>query len=74
MGLENKIIYGSYFPIISSKIDDKNSHFKTFEEIAEFSDKVELIEDYKRIQEDLLRDIGVPNDYLDAGASVYLKE
>lgn len=74
MGLENRIIYGSYIPAISSKINDKNSNFKTFEEIADFSDKIELIEDYKRIQEDFLRDIGVPNDYLDAGASVYLKE
>lgn len=74
MGLENRIIYGSYIPVISSKINDKNSNFKTFEEIADFSDKIELIEDYKRIQEDFLRDIGVPNDYLDAGASVYLKE
>lgn len=72
--LENKnVVYGSFLPNLAT-ISNKNSHFKTFEEIAEFSDKMELIEEYKNIQESLLRNIGIPKNYLDAVASVYLKE
>lgn len=72
--LENKnVVYGNFLPNFAT-ISNKNSHFKTFEEIAEFSDKMELVEEYKNIQESLLRNIGIPKNYLDAVASVYLKE
>ena len=35
---------------------------------------MELIERYKNMQEELLRNIGIPKDYLDAGAFLGLKE
>lgn len=72
--LENKnVVYGNYIPMATITDAEKN-HFKTFEEIAKFSDKMELIEEYKNAQEAFLRNIGIPKDYLDAGAFLGLKE
>lgn len=73
--LENKnVIYGSFLPNLATKADTEKNHFKTFEEIAKFSDTMELIEEYKNIQEGLLRNIGIPSDYLNGGAFLGLKE
>jgi hypothetical protein len=54
--------------------DAEKNHFKTFEEIAKFSDKMELIEEYKNMQEELLRNMSIPKDYLDAWTFLGLKE
>lgn len=63
--LENKnVVYGSYIPRYSTGINAEKNHFKTFEEIAKFSDKMELIEEYKNMQENILRSIGIPGDFL----------
>lgn len=73
--LENKnAVYGSYIPRYSTGINAEKNNFKTFEQIAKFSDKMELIEEYKNMQEGFLRSIGIPKDYLDAGAFLGLKE
>lgn len=73
--LENKnVIYGNFLPNWATKANTEKNHFKTFEEIAKFSDNMELIEEYKNMQEGLLRSIGIPIDYLNAGAFLGLKE
>lgn len=69
-----KVIFGSFLPMTTVTNSEKN-HFKTFEEIAKFSDKMKLIEEYKNMQEELLRNIGIPKDYLDAAEALLgLKE
>lgn len=72
-----KVIFGSFLPMTTTAYAEKaeKNHFKTFEEIAEFSDRMELIEEYKNMQEELLRNIGIPKDYLDAAEALLgLKE
>lgn len=75
--LENKnVVYGSFLPMITTAYAEKGekNNFKTFEQIAKFSDNMELIEEYKNMQEGLLRNIVIPKDYLDAWTFLGLKE
>lgn len=75
--LENKnVVYGNFLPMVTTAYAEKaeKNNFKTFEQIAKFSDNIELIEEYKNMQEGLLRSIGIPIGYLNAGAFLGLKE
>ena len=71
MALENNIVYGSYIPRYATSAENK--HFRTFEEIAIFADMEEQAKVFIATREEFLKDIGIPKDYIDAGAYL-LKE
>jgi hypothetical protein len=69
--LENNIVYGSYIPRYAANAENK--HFRTFEEIAIFADMEEQAKIFRATQEEFLKDIGIPKDYIGAG-NYLLKE